>query len=261
MISGLLHSIESLLAWLDTFTGSPWFYLVVFGIALFDSVIPIVPSETTVILGGIAAGRGNLEIALVILTGACGAFLGDCTAYQIGRRAGGLLSRWFFRGERGAQRLERAGEAIAKRGGVLLITGRFIPGGRTAVTFACGLTGQPFWGWFARWDALATVVWASYAGLLGYLFGDRFKNDHATAFWLAFGTALGVTVLIEVIRHLRQRRAAARRPPVVEVEPEAERPEPGPDDGPGARSEQGPDGPQVGEGGAEERGAEVGDPA
>ncbi|MCP5032344.1 MAG: DedA family protein, partial [Actinomycetia bacterium] len=59
--------MNSLLDWLDSFSGSPWFYLVIFVIALLDSVIPVVPSETTVIVGGIAAGQGDLAILLVIL--------------------------------------------------------------------------------------------------------------------------------------------------------------------------------------------------
>ncbi|MCP3988991.1 MAG: DedA family protein [Actinomycetia bacterium] len=197
--------MNSLLDWLDSFSGSPWFYLVIFVIALLDSVIPVVPSETTVIVGGIAAGQGDLAILLVILLGAAGAYAGDTTAYILGRRSDALITRWFFRGESGADRLVRAGAEIRRRGGFLLITARFIPGGRTAMTFSCGLTHQPFWSWFTRWDLLAVFVWAGYAGSLGFFFGDRFEDDHAAAFWWAFGTALSVTVLIEVVRYIRSK--------------------------------------------------------
>lgn len=204
--------VDSLLDWLETFTSSPWFYLVIFVIAYLDSVVPVVPSETTVILGGIAAGQGKLAIVLVIMLGALGAFLGDSTAYVIGSRSGGWMTRLFFRGPKGADRLARAGEQIRRRGGLLLITARFIPGGRTAVTFTCGLTRQPFVRWFCRWDAVAVVAWACYAGLLGYFFGERFKDNHTAAFWWAFGTALSVTVVIEVVRHLRARMSGAGHP-------------------------------------------------
>lgn len=205
VIADLFGLIDSALGWLEGFTSSPWFYLVIFVIAYFDSVVPIVPSETTVILGGIAAGQGNLEITAVILLGALGAYAGDSTAYLIGNRSSGLLTRIFFRGEKGPERLIRAGDQIRKRGGLLLITARFIPGGRTAITLSCGLTGQPFLKWFTRWDLLAVSLWASYAGLLGFFFGDRFKDDHTTAFLWAFGTALSVTVAVEVIRFGRAR--------------------------------------------------------
>lgn len=205
MISDAFALVDSLVEWLGSFSSSPWFYLVIFLIALGDSVIPIVPSETTVILGGIAAGQGNLSIVLVLVLGAAGAYVGDTTAYLIGQRSGAFITRVFFRGEKGQARLLAAGEQIRQRGGLLLITARFIPGGRTALTFSCGLTGQPFWSWFTRWDLLAVIIWSSYAGLLGFFFGDRFEDDHTAAFWWAFSTALSVTVLIEVFRFVRGR--------------------------------------------------------
>ena len=63
--------------WLKDFSSSPWFYLIIFAIAVFDSVLPVVPSETLVIIGGVAAGSGSLSITLVILSAASGAFIGD----------------------------------------------------------------------------------------------------------------------------------------------------------------------------------------
>ena len=49
----------------------------------------------------------------------------------------------------------------------------------------------------------AVTIWATYAAVLGYVFGDTF--DHTTALILAFVTALGINALIELIRHLRAR--------------------------------------------------------
>ena len=59
--------LESLLDWLESLSSNPWFYVLIFVIALLDSVVPVVPSETTVILGGIAAGQGELWIVAVIV--------------------------------------------------------------------------------------------------------------------------------------------------------------------------------------------------
>lgn len=199
--------ITDILNWLESATSSPWFYLVIFAIALLDSVIPAVPSETTMILGGIAAGQGELIIALVIVLGALGAFAGDQLAYQLGLRASDFLKRRLFSTEKGEERLANASKQIAKRGGPLLITARFIPGGRTAMTCSCGITQQPL-GWFIKWDIIAAILWASYAGGLGFIFGERFEDDHTTAFYLAFGAALGITVLIEIVRWVLERRKA-----------------------------------------------------
>jgi membrane protein DedA with SNARE-associated domain len=190
---------------LDELSSNWWFLIVIFVIALLDSVIPIVPSETTVIIGGVAAGQGNQSIVLVILAGATGAFVGDNLAYTLGDVFKHRVYRWADKKPARRERLDAAGRQIRKRGGMLLITARFIPGGRTLLTVSSGITEQPRV-WFAAWIAVATTIWASYAGLLGFFFGSQFEDDHTLAFWLAFGTALAITGIIELVRWLRDRR-------------------------------------------------------
>jgi hypothetical protein len=92
--------------WLEKASTSPWFYAVIFAVALLDSVFPIVPSETAVILGGIAAGQRKLLLPAVIVMGATGAFCGDNIAYGIGSRFGGFIERRSNRTEKGRKRLE-----------------------------------------------------------------------------------------------------------------------------------------------------------
>lgn len=209
MVNDLLDTLESI-------SSSPWFYVAIFTVAYLDSILPIVPGETTVILGGIAAGQGDLAILVVIACGAVGAFAGDSTAYVIGRRASGPLQRTLLSSDKWVGRLAAASRQLKKRGGSLLITARFVPGGRTAITVSSGVTEQPY-PWFARWISVAAIIWASYAAGLGYFAGSRFKDDHTTAFLFAFGTALAATGLIEVARWLRDRRMSR-------VEPVDERP-------------------------------------
>ncbi len=183
----------------------PIYLLVAFLIALFDSVIPIVPSETMIIIGGVAAGQGHQELALVMAAGALGAFIGDNLAYQLGMSAEGFLRRTILRGAGGERRLAWATRQLEVRGGLLLVTARFIPGGRTAITVASGVTRQPRRR-FMAWDALAATLWATYAASLGYFGGRTFEDNHTLAFGIAFGVAVSLTVLIEVIRWLHGRR-------------------------------------------------------
>lgn len=188
--------------WLEDFSSRWYFLVIIFAVAYLDSVVPIVPSETMVIVGGVAAGAGEQSLPLVILCGAVGAALGDNTAYLIGARLSGRIGRRAERSPKLARRLAWANEQIAFRGGPLLVTARFIPGGRTALTLSCGITRQPK-RWFVGWILVAVTIWATYAAVLGYVFGDTF--DHTTALILAFVTALGINALIELIRHLRAR--------------------------------------------------------
>ena len=85
---------------------------------------------------------------------------------------------------------------------MLLITARFIPGGRSVLTISSGITHQPH-PWFAAWVGVAAVIWATYAALLGFVGGKAFEDDHTKAFLLAFAAAFTLTVMIEVVRHLR----------------------------------------------------------
>ena len=190
--------------WLSDFSANWWFLGIIAVIALLDSVVPIVPSETMVIIGGVAAGQGDQRLLLVIAAGAIGAFLGDNTAYVIGDQLSGFIQRQADRRPKWQTRLEWSGEQIRVRGGLLLITARFIPGGRTALTVSSGITHQPR-RWFVGWITVAVVIWATYAALLGYIGGKAFEDNHTLAFVVAFGAALGMTVLIEVVRHLRAR--------------------------------------------------------
>lgn len=192
--------------WIDDVSSNWWFVLVIFAVAFLDSVFPVVPGETTVIAGGVAAGAGDQSLGLVILFGALGAFLGDNLAYTIGHHFEGRVRRWAERKPARSARLDGAAAQIRKRGGMLLITARFIPGGRTILTVSSGITDQPR-RWFAVWVGIAGLIWASYAAILGYIFGQAFEDDHTLAFWLAFGTALSITAIVEIIRWIRDRRA------------------------------------------------------
>ena len=72
LVGWLGDTITALTDWLDDIAGEWWFLLVILAIAFFDSVIPLVPSETAVIIGGVAAGQGDQVLPLVILCGAAG---------------------------------------------------------------------------------------------------------------------------------------------------------------------------------------------
>ncbi len=50
-------------------------------------------------------------------------------------------------------------------------------------------------------------------GAVADLVGKPFADNHTAAFWVAFGTALAINLLIELIRHRRNRRASVRAMP------------------------------------------------
>jgi membrane protein DedA with SNARE-associated domain len=187
---------------LDFISGSPWTYAVLFSAALLDAVFPFVPSETAVITAGVVAAQGDLDIALVILVAALGAFAGDNTAYWIGRKFGHRAAERFVRGEKGKHALEWARKTLDERGGLLIIVSRFIPGGRIATMLTAGTVEYPWLRKFVPYDAIACVFWACYAGLLGYFGGKAFENSTWKALLVAFAAAAGIALVVEGVRRL-----------------------------------------------------------
>lgn len=190
-------------------SASPWkAYTFLFAVSAIDVIFPAVPSETSVILAGVLAATGDLVLAAVIACAAAGAVVGDNTSYWIGRRAGPWVVRRFFAGAR-KRRIDWAERQIEERGWYLIVVGRFIPGGRTAITLSAGLL-RMRWSRFLAFDVLAGVVWASYAALLGYFGGRTFEEDPLLGFLFAFAIALAITGVIEGYRWARRRRVVAR---------------------------------------------------
>jgi membrane-associated protein len=188
-------------------SGSPWTYAFIIAIAALDVLLPLLPSETSVILAGVLASSGDLVLVAVVLCAALGAVIGDNAAYWIGHATTRGSSPWLLRGNRSRQ-LGWAERQLYQRGGYLIVVGRFIPAGRTLVTLACGVT-RFDWRRFIRWDALAGLLWAVYAAGLGYLGGRAFEKEPWKGFIVAFAIAIGVTGIVEAVRYVRGRRPDA----------------------------------------------------
>lgn len=186
---------------------SAWAYGIVLVLALLDAIVPVVPSETAVITAGVVAAGGDLSLPLIVGAAALGAFLGDNTAYLIGRRFGVRAQNRFFSGAKARARTDWAERQLDERGGQLIVVARFIPGGRTAVTLSAGTLRYP-WRRFLVFDAVAALVWASYAALLGYFGGHAFEEApwKGLVLALAIGFALGGAV--EGVRWLLRRQRA-----------------------------------------------------
>ena len=185
---------------------SGWAYAILFVLALLDAIVPIVPSETSVITAGVVASQGDLSLPLVILFAAAGAFAGDNIAYWIGHRYGTRVNDRFFTSEKAQGRVEWAHRQVQERGGELIVIARFIPGGRTVVTLSAGTLEYPYRK-FILFDAIAASIWASYAALLGYFGGVAFEHQPWKGLILAFAIAFAVTGTVELVRwYLKRRR-------------------------------------------------------
>ena len=209
---------DAVLGWVQDLMSSPWLYLALFVLSAVDGFLPLLPSETVVITAGVFAATGQPELAAVVAVAALGALAGDHTSYLIGHLAGPGLQARARPGSRRRAGLDRAERLLASRGGMLLVTARYVPGARTAVTLTAGAVARPL-RHFSPFAALGALTWAGWSAAVGYVGGLAFEEDPLRGLLVGLGVALGLTALGELARHLVQRRRRARAAEPATAEP------------------------------------------
>ena len=199
---------DAIMDYVEGAMGSPWVYLALLAFAMIDAFLPVVPSESLVVSAGVFAASGEPNLAGVIVAAALGAFAGDHISYLLGRTAGGRLARGARPGGRKAAALERGAKLLSDRGGTILIVCRYIPGARTAITLTAGAVGYRLRS-FSFFDGIAALSWAAYSATIGFVGGSAFEDDPFKGLALGLGLAIGVTLTIELVRHLRRRAQPA----------------------------------------------------
>jgi membrane-associated protein len=194
---------EAIINLVEELVTSPWMFAILFSFAAVDAFLPAVPSESLVITAGVFAASGEPNLALVILAAALGAFAGDHVSYYGGRRFGAGAVRRAKPGSRSERAFSWADRALERRGGLILVVARYIPGARTATTLTAGAVHYPR-PLFTRFDAIAAITWAAYSALIGYVGGSAFEDDPLLGLAAGLGLALAVTLLVEIVRRLRR---------------------------------------------------------
>jgi membrane protein DedA with SNARE-associated domain/membrane-associated phospholipid phosphatase len=186
-----------------------WTYLAVGVLAFLETgafVGLIAPGETTVIVGGLVAGQGQISLLLLIAIVWTCAVLGDVTSYVLGRRLGrDFMVRHGPRVKITEERLEQVEAFFEKRGGATILIGRFIGLVRAIAPFVAGASRMPLRK-FLPYDVLGAGLWATTFCVLGYVFWRSF--DQLTA-WVsrglfAFGLFIAIVVAIVFVVRLQR---------------------------------------------------------
>ena len=188
---------------------SHWLLLILFAAAAVDAVFPVVPSEGMVITAGMAAAAGHQNLLLVIAVAMLGSVIGETTCYFMGRGSGPALHRWMKRQERRQQVYEKVSAALHSRGGLILMTVRYIPGARMVATLTAGATRYSFKKFLVFTAAGVTVAY-TYVALLGYLGGDAFEHDQLKGLIFSLGLAGVIGLGIETARRIAAKRRTVK---------------------------------------------------
>jgi len=192
-----------------------WGYGLIFGAMLLENAGLPIPGETVTLLGGYAAGSGQLSLAGVMGAAASGAILGDNIGYWVGRRAGwGLILRVGRLLRQSPEQLERLRARFLRHAGASVLLGRFVAVLRVIAGPMAGAVGMP-WPRFALFNAAGAVLWAGTMVSLAWVGGRWIPFDRMVKGVVEFG--LGALVLVVVL--LLVPRLLARAEQRLEREP------------------------------------------
>jgi membrane-associated protein len=192
----------------ESLGSSPWLYLILMSVSLLDSFLPLIPSEPVIIIAGVFAATGSVNLVLVIGATAVGAFLGDQIPYGLGRRLSGRIGKRLPPGSRRRATHEWISRQLDARGGFVLVSTRFIPVGRYLVTVTTGMVRYDYRR-FMLFTLLGGTAWSAYTVMTGYLGGVLFQDNALLAFAVGLGLALVLSGVLEVIRRVRARDTVA----------------------------------------------------
>lgn len=171
-------------------------------------LITFIEGETIVILAGIAAHLGFLELHWVIVTAIVGSVSGDQLWYYVGRRWGpGIIARrlsWQAGAKKVYGHLERHQYW-------LILTFRFYYGLRNVTPFVIGSAQIPRLRFFLL-NFIGAIFWAICFASAGFFLGKAFEefidDYHRYAMYVIGGlVALGIAIwLATLIRHRRKAR-------------------------------------------------------
>lgn len=91
----------------------------------------------------VAGDLPMIYLVLLLVASTMGAICGDNISYGIGTKIPIERLR-IFRAGRGERALKKIRRQMARRGTLLIMTGRFIPGGRVAVNMTSGAVAYPW---------------------------------------------------------------------------------------------------------------------
>ena len=203
VVSSLLDALVSVPAWLLLF-------LVFLFPALEASIFLglVVPGETMVLLGGVAAEAGRVSLVAVIALAAAGALVGDQVGFFVGRRYGPRLLRRLPEDSRRAQHMTAALGYVRRRGPVAVTLGRWTASLRSLVPGIAGMSGMRQRS-FTSANVVGGLVWAAGVAFAGYLAGASYKvleNRLGIAANVLLAVVVGVAGLFWLRWAARRRR-------------------------------------------------------
>jgi membrane protein DedA with SNARE-associated domain len=199
VINNLLHPILTLPGW-------EVYLLVGLLVAAEASVMLgfVFPGETAVILGGVVASKGRVNLTdMAIVVVGC-AIVGDSIGYWVGDKWGDKILRLPLLRKR-EKGVETALEQLRKRGALFVFVGRFTAFFRAVIPGLAGLSKMRY-RVFLPANAAGGLCWGVLFLLLGYFVGQAIERAAGIVSYVLLGIIV-LFVVVMIIRHrVREKR-------------------------------------------------------
>lgn len=184
-----------------------WLYVIAGALCFAEAALlvgMVLPGETALLVAGVFAQHGTLNLWVMIVVAVAAAITGDSVGYQFGKRFGpGLrrsrLGRWV-----GEHRWAVVDGFLLRHGGKAVLLGRLTALFRALVPSMAGMSGMRY-RTFLVWNAAGGLIWAPGCVLLGYAFSTSLGVVGKTLTWAPL-IVLAIVVAVYVALHLRKRR-------------------------------------------------------
>jgi len=171
-------------------------YLVAFGFVFAESALFagfLVPGETALLVAGVLAGLGHVNVVVLAVCGVTGAILGDSVGYEVGRHFGPRLRNTRLGRRVKPAHWDRAEAFMGRYGGRSVFLGRWVAFGRALIPALAGVTRMRY-PTFLLWNGCGGLTWALTVVAVGFFAGGSWRQVEQV-----FGRAVGLVVLSLVV--------------------------------------------------------------
>jgi len=143
---------------------------------LAETVFPPIPSEAVLPLAGYFVEQGDFAFLAVLVTSTAGSVSGACLLYEAARRGGRPFAHRFLRFARlDPDKLDEAERWFGKRGSLIVLAGRCVPGMRSLVSLPAGILRMPRWRYLLC-TVIGSTIWNTVLIGLGWVLGSQWER-------------------------------------------------------------------------------------
>ncbi len=176
-----------------------------------ENVFPPIPSEVVLPLAGFFVARGELSFIGVLFAATLGSVLGSILLYELARYGGRpLVLRYGSLLRVGPEELDRADAWFVRRGPIVVLVGRCIPGVRSLVSLPAGML-QMSRVPYILLTLAGSLVWNTALIGIGWILGEEWGKVSEVVGSVSTPLVIVVLLVLGAVSVVWWRRRPSRR--------------------------------------------------